>query len=274
MYNIFKMQDNKPKSSQSYDLDIDFLYSDGEQIPSQKQSLQQDTHDGGSESIGTDEFISLLKKKISGVTNNVDDTTFMNSNAGNTESDADTTESDYLTSINFISAEEAKKMNKSVPKQSGGGDSDLDTIMKVAKEYFKQNGGGSDVSDSDEDLDDSDEVSGSDDSSVKKSSSEKKPAPKPVKRAKASKPKRASTPKRSQKTQRGLNALSESIDDEKPAYREGSVESFGSSDTAYIEDSASINTSSINLVSFENPALTSNLKKAKKPKKGGKASKK
>ena len=55
---------------------------------------------------------------------------------------------------------------------------------------------------------------------------------------------------------------SESVDSSE--YKTNSVESFGKSesDTPYMQ-SDSINTSSINLVSFENPALTTNVKKAK-----------
>lgn len=263
------------------DVDVSCLDSENNTYEQMHQINAQTGSSINSETdtINTEDFINLLKSKVSNLTVNSNFT-----NINNVKDDADTS-SEYLTSINFLPS-----IQNATSQQIGGGDcqdSDIDTIMKVAKEYLHQHGGGDDIDDddvdddSDEDLDDSDE-------DVDSSTSEKKqkPVPKPVKRAgkdssrSTRSTKRSGKSKMSKRQNRGISALSESISSESidsEKYRTSPSETFGESDsessktetpeTPYIKDSDSINTSSINLVSFENPALTTNLKKTQKSKK-------
>ena len=166
--------------------------------------------------------------------------------------------------------------------------------MKVANEYLKQYGGGSD--DSDDDLEDDDSSDSSDDdsnvsptessdkkstssSSLSSSSSSSSSKTSNKSTSISTEPKRKikrNHAKKQAKTQiHKPNKLmsdsvisSESINSS--SYKKDSSESFGkSSDTPYLNGSDSINTSSINLVSFENKnetlkARTKNSKTKKK----------
>lgn len=277
---------------QIIDVDVSCLDSDYN-INRQMRHEEFQTGNVGTEAgtetdtVNTEDFINLLKSKISNLT--------INSNSTNIDkiNEDDNTSSEYLSTIHFLPTTQNVSS-----KQIGGGDyndndTDIDTIMRVAKEYLHQHGGGDDDSDedlddSDEDLDDSDEDEDEDDSDEDEddsnededdksssekslSSSKKKSAFKSVKRSEKGK-----TLKRQQ---RNANALSDSVSsesiDDSQEYGMSSSETFGGSEssiaeTPYVKDSESINTSSINLVSFENPALTTNLKKIKKSKKSKK----
>jgi hypothetical protein len=224
--------------------ELDFLYSD----TNDKIERPQLTNPIESDSVNSEEFLDLLKSKIS-TQNNTQQPQKQN-----------LSESSSDISINFITA----------PNQSGGNidiNSDVDTMMNVANEYFKQHGGFDDSDDeklesSDDELEDSDKDL--DDSDDKLPELEKPVTKNPIKRVKAKKiTKMKKSPKRVQKS---VNAFSDSI--ESSDYPTSSAESFGQSntDTPYINESDSVNTSSINLVSFENPALATNIRKSKKTK--------
>lgn len=245
-------------------LDVSFL-SDSDNL-SKPITNQSGGHD---DSINTDQFIDLLSSKLSNMSGGLN---VPSSNVTQTHSNIDA-DSDAFSDINFITAEEAhKRATKSI--QNGGSGTDLDTIMKIAREYLNQNGGGGDdddseLSDTDDSLDDSDSKSSSD---IKEKKIEKK-----TKKTSEQSGHGKKKSKKSKPSKQKMNMLSDSINvsDTIESYRTQSVESFGGSQ--YV-DSQSINTSSINLVAFENPALTTNIKKQElvktKGKRGRKPSKK
>jgi len=248
------------------DLDLSFLDSEGDYeqaIFGGSINNNYNNYNNSDESIRTEDFISLLKSKIDNLNDNAD----AHQNHKNQQNQH---------TQNLSLSETSEMSDTSVflnNNQSGGNlnenETDIQTIMKAAKQYLKQYGGGSDDESSDDDLDDSDDSDGSDasDTSDKKKKN-------PVKRATNN-----DTHARAGKSdithkQNKLTQLSDSIQLSDTAvssesiasseYKTNSSESFGKSesDTPYMQ-SDSINTSSINLVSFENPALTTNVKKAR-----------
>ena len=107
---------------------------------------------------------------------------------------------------------------------------------------------------------------------ARRSKKSKSKSPK-ARRPKSKSPKARRSKSKSKKSKRSINYLSDSIASldtdslvkDSDTYHINSSESFGNSpeDTPYLNESSSINTSSINLVSFENPVLTKGDKKNK-----------
>jgi len=143
--------------------------------------------------------------------------------------------------------------------QDGGGEImtefNLSSIISTAKEYISQKGGKPDIDDDDDDDDDLDDDDEEDSSDKKKSDSSS------VKKKQSRHNKRSVLKEKAKSKSKSKN-YSDSIasveGSETNTYKINSSESFGNSksDTPYMNESSSINTSSINLVSFENPALT------------------
>ena len=199
------------------------------------------------ESYSTDNFINKLKSKLNKNNNqfkdNSDTSPFItNQQGGNLNNYSDT--SDFS--------------DDNIKLMKGGYDSELDTIVNVAKEYLNQNGGvrsyddeddEDDEEDEDDDLDDSDDEDDIESSSI--SSADKKKIKPNRSVEKKVKPSRSNV-----LTKQIKSVSSESVSEDSDSDSYGSSsESF----TNYLPED-SIDTSSINLVSFENPT---NLKKPK-----------
>lgn len=248
------------------DLDLSFLDSESDYDDNKIGGSELDT-DTEQLSTNTEEFVNLLKNKISSI-NSKQETTFSET-------------SNFSATSPFMSANH----------QSGGNyidtDYDIDAITNIAQNYLKQYGGASsddddDLDDSDDDLDDSEsDSSGSSDKSKSPKSSESPKKEQKSKRSSKNELKKGKGKGNNYLTKQQILNLSESIASSESysshSYRIGSNETFGTesvSDTPYKLDTESLNTESINLVSFENPVLTLNKnretvnskKKAKKPK--------
>lgn len=259
--NANNLQNIASNPNQILNLDLSDLQSDSENdYDAVKYGGSNNYNNYNSEdSVRTEDFVNLLKSKIANLpnqTNQLSQTYQTNQTNQLQTINLSLSESDLSDTSVFLSTD---RFNNTNVGQTGGNlndDTDVDTIMRIAKEYLRQHGGGSEEtedSDSDEDLDDSDEDSETDDKKE---------------------PKRSTKKIAKNQSQRSINKMSESVSSESVTsnkYKTGSSESFGSSsalsntsvsNTPYIE-SESIRTSSINLVSFENPALTTNLKKSK-----------
>jgi hypothetical protein len=260
-------------------LDLSDLYSDSEnENDNLKYGGYYNNFVETEDTVRTEDFVNLLKSKIANLSN-------QNSQVGNGSQlnhtnnlqtlNLSLSESDFSDTSVFLSTDKFANSNAG---QIGGNvntETEVDTIMRVARDYLRQHrqhGGGSedsDEEDSDEELEDSDEDSESEDNKAAKRST--KPA---TNQAKAQAQSQAQA--KSDKAQKSLNKMSESVKSDTAVssesvssdeYTTGSSETFGGSSvvssdssgskTPYIE-SESINTSSINLVSFENPALKKN----------------
>jgi len=238
---------NQLTNNKMIDIDLSFLDSDSDYDDNKIGGSTLDT-DTEQLSTNTEEFVNLLKSKISSINSKQERSFSETSNFSET--------SPFMTATQQIGGKYTDT------------DYDIDAITNIAKNYLKQYGGASSDNDSDDDLDDSEDSDDSDDDDDDDDDSESSKSSKSPKKEHKSKRgsgsgKKQHKPQKNHLSKSQILNLSESIDEStsSQSYRIGSNESFGTStvsDTPYKFDTESLNTSSINLVSFENPALTIN----------------
>jgi hypothetical protein len=260
-------------SDSDSEMSLSFLDSDGDYNQVKYGGSSIATED----TVKTEDFINLLKSKIDNLPNQ---TLQLNHQ--------------QLLSDTSDMSETSVFLNNNQTAQVGGhlSDTDYQTIARAAREYLRnealyQHGGGSDDdsdADSDDELDDDDEEESSEE--------KKKPAKRLTKNDKSNAANAVQRGMKKQTKHSTKNRMSDSINFNSDSsnisnesvqsdeYQTGSSESFGTSAssevttklaTPYLE-SDSINTSSINLVSFDHPVF--DLKKNNKARKAAKHSKK
>ena len=286
--NITSVKSLKPAqfggNNHGSDLDLSFLDSDGDyENYQQGGNSNLNTNLDSDLNSDTETFLNQLKEKISNINvgSNNQNAKFSDTSDMSDTSGLSATSENAMTD-SFLPSRQTAQTGGSRKNKKNETDSDLNGIMDIAREYLKQHGGGSDDSaeeddeDSDEELDDSDEEDS--ESSAKKPakrSTHSKPSNQSQAQAKSSNQAQAHSSKQVQSLNKASKAkqqeLSESISSEQMSsdkYSTDSSESYGSSvssksETPYLQESDSVNTSSINLVSFDN----SNVQQAKKSKK-------